>query len=553
MAFVRHYRHLGRYREIANVLARYGFGMLVDQLGLRGLLVSRSMSEGKERETRLTGPRRLLGALQELGPTFVKLGQILSTRPDLLPRDYIEELEKLQDTVPPFPFPQVEELLERELGLPWSEIFASLSPSPLASASIGQVHLAQLKSGETVVVKVQRPGVERIIEVDLEILFDLARVLETRTAWGKQYGLVSIVEEFSRSLSAELDYSQEGRNADRMAGLFKDDPRVVIPRVYWEYSTRRVLVMEYLEAIKISDTERLKAAGYNCPRIAQHLVEIILKQIYEFGFFHTDPHPGNLGVLAGERLVLMDFGQVGHMSQDTREKAVDMVLAMVRYDVDGVMRSLLEIGVVQHRVDRASLRRDLSFLQEKYYGLPLAQIKVGEALRELVDLSFKYQIRIPPEFVLAIKCLITTEGVVQQLHPQISMLELAENFARQVLRRRFELRNVRRSVEHSLLEVWYLLRSLPRRWENVLGLLEEGEIKIVLEHKNLPDFSSRLSRISNRLVLSILLGSLIIGSSLMAQRSPGGLFQNLPVAEIGFTIAAAIGFWLVISIIRSGR
>lgn len=552
LALVKRYRHIARYREIANVLARHGFGFIIDQAGLRGFLSRRSLEEGKEGAGYLTPPERLLRALGELGPTFIKLGQILSTRPDLIPREYLVQLEKLQDQVPPYPFEQVEELLKRELDGDWERIFDYIDPIALASASIGQVHQAALHSGESVVIKVQRPGVEQVVETDIEILFDVARLLESRTAWGRHYSLVGVVEEFAYSLSGELDYSREGRNADRMSALLADDPRVVIPKVYWEFSTRRVLVMEYVEAIKISSLDRLQEEKIDRQAVARNLVETILKQVYDFGFFHTDPHPGNLAVLPDGRLVFMDFGQVGRLDDHIREQAVSMILSMVRYDVDGVMRGLLEIGVVHQRVDRAALRRDLTRLQEKYYGLPLAEIHVGEALRELVDLSFTYRIRIPSEFALAIKCLITTEGVLEQLDPQISLLVLAENFARGVLRKRLEPSSIKRSLSRVLLETLGLAQSIPRRTENVLSLLEEGEIKIQLEHRNLRPVARSVNTFTNRLSLSILIGSLVVGSSFIA-RSSEGFLRTIPIAEIGFIAAAAMSVWLILSIIRSGR
>ncbi|NPV89446.1 MAG: AarF/ABC1/UbiB kinase family protein [Firmicutes bacterium] len=552
LTLARRSKHLSRYREIVNVLARHGYGFIADQAGLRGLLSRHSLEEGDRGAGVMTPPQRLIKALGELGPTFIKLGQLMSTRPDIVPRDYLVELEKLQDQVPAFPFEQVEELLQRELELDRDQVFQSIEPVPLASASIGQVHRARLKTGEDAVVKVQRPDVERIIETDVEVMFDVARLLEARTAWGKHYGLVGIMEEFAHSLLGELDYGREGRNADRMAQLFAGDQRVAIPRVFWEISTRRVLVMEYVDFIKISSVDRLREEKIDPRVVARNLVESVLMQVYEFGFFHTDPHPGNLGVLPEGRLLLMDFGQVGRIDEPTREKAVDLILAMVRYDAEGVMKSLLEIGIVRDRVDRASLRRDLVRLQDKYYGLPLVEIHVGEALKELVDLSFTYRVRIPSEFVLAIKCLMTTEGVLEQLDPKLSLLEMAEGFAKGVLRKRMEPARLKKTLSKTLLEMTGLAQSIPRRTENVLSLIEAGEVKLQLEHHNLRPLSRSVNTFTNRLSLSILIGSLVIGSSFIA-RSTDGFLRTIPIAEIGFIAAAAMSVWLILSIIRSGR
>lgn len=553
MVLGRRYRHLARYREVANILAKHGFGYLIGQLGLRELLPRWSERVQTKQRARLTAPQRVFYALEELGPTFVKLGQILSTRPDLIPREYIVELERLQDDVPPFPFEQVQEVIRQDQGKEITELYREFQPTPLASASIGQVHRAVLISGEEVVVKVQRPMIQQVIETDLEIMFDLARLLEARTSWGKFYRLVDIVEEFATSLLAELDYTVEGRNADRFKKMFTDDPTVYIPQVYWEYSTKRVLILEYVEAIKVSAVERLIRAGYSREKVAQNAVNALLKQIYVYGFFHADPHPGNLGVLPGERIVFMDFGQVGRIDAATREKAVDMILAMVRYDVGGVMRSLLDIGIAQHTVNKQVLRRDLTRLQEKYYGLPLSQISVGEALQELVDLSFKHQIRIPAEFTMVIKSLITMEGLVKQLDPKISMLDVAEPFARKLVRGRLTAQRLQRRALEALGELYGIMTRVPQQVENILGQVEEGELRLQLEHRNLNRVMQRLNIIANRIALSIMIAGLIVGSSLIAQRADAGSLWSLQIAEGGFVVAMAMGLWLIVAIFRTGR
>lgn len=553
MPLLKRFRNLTRLREIANVLSRHGFSYLFDQAGLQNLLHRRSVAEGAERQGKLTTPQRMFLAINELGPTFIKIGQIISTRPDLVPWPYLEQLEKLQDMVPPFPAEQVEEIFRQDQQKSLTEVFVDFEPVPIASASIAQVHRARLMTGESVVIKVQRPDIQRVIEMDLEILFGLARLLEARTVWGKHYGLVDTLEEFAQALRAELDFTSEGRNADRFYNLFADDPGVVIPKVYWEYSSRRFLVMEYIDGIKMTATEQLRSEGFDLQQIGRNFVNAILRQIYVFGFFHSDPHPGNLAVMPGAKIVFMDFGQVGRVDELTREKAVNLVLAMVRYDVDDVMRGLLDIGVVRRKVNRTALRRDLNRLQQKYYGMPVAQIEVGVALQELVDLSYRYEIKIPAEFALAIKCLVTSEGVLQQLDPEISLLELAEPFARRIVRQRMAPKEIQRSLTRAALEFWNVTHRVPKQVENVLGLMEEGELKVQLEHQNLHRFSGRLNIMANRLALSVLIGSLIIGSSLIVNRAPGAFLSRLPIAEIGYIAAAAMGFWLVVSIFRSGR
>lgn len=553
MPMGRRYRHLARYKEVANILAKHGFGYLFGQIGLRDLLPRWSERERIKTKTRMTAPQRVFSVLEELGPTFVKLGQILSTRPDLIPREYIAELERLQDDVPPFSFEQVQDIIRTDQGKEIPELFRDFAPVPLASASIGQVHRAVLLNGEEVVVKVQRPMIQQVIETDLEIMFDLARLIESRTNWGKFYRLVDVVEEFSTALLAELDYTVEGRNADRFQKMFADDPTVYIPAIYWENSTRRVLVMEYVEAVKVSAVEKLLEAGYSLERVAQNAVNALLKQIYVHGFFHADPHPGNLSVLPGEKIVFMDFGQVGRVDAAIREKGVDMILAMVRYDVNGVMRSLLEIGITQHTVNHQLLRRDMTRLQEKYYGLPMSQISVGEALQELIDLAYKHQIRIPAEFTLLIKSLVTMEGMVNQLNPEMSMLDIAEPFARRMVKGRMTPKRLQRRVIETLGEWYGFATRVPRQVENILGQVEEGEIRLQLEHRNLNRVMMRLNVIANRIALSIMIAGLIVGSSLISQRADSSSLWSLKIAEGGFVVAMAMGLWLIVAIFRTGR
>lgn len=551
MALRRKYRHLARYREIANVLAKHGFGYILGRIDLKDLL-TRRLTESRETH-RLGIPRRIFLVLEELGPTFVKLGQILSTRSDLLPGPILEELEKLQDNVPPFEWDAVAGVIQTELGKPVDELFTEFRREPLASASIGQVHLARLANGEQVVVKVQRPGIAQNIEIDLDILFDLARLIQSRSELAQLYRLDEIVEEFARTLQAELDYTQEGRNADRFRHNFRDDPTVYIPRVHWDYSSRKVLVMEYVEGIKISNREELRQQGYDLKKVARHVVQAMFRQVYEFGFFHSDPHPGNLAVLAGERIAFMDFGQVGRVDRDLKEKALDLVLGMVRYDADAVVEGLLNIGVVDHKINMSGLKRDIDRLQEKYYGLPLAQINLRQAMKELLDVTFRYRIRVPAEFTLMLKSLLTLEGLVEHLDPGVSLFDLGEPLGKRIIQERYAPDRIRRVLREQLTELYGLARRLPKRLDRILSRMESGGLKLELEHQHLSRYFFRLNVIANRIAMSIILASLIIGSSLLAQSDNRLVIGGLPIAEIGFVIAALIGFWLVVSVFRSGR
>ena len=551
MRLTNRYKHIARYREIANVLTKHGFGFLLDQAGVLGGM--RFPWEKKSRRDKVSTAQRIHLALEELGPTFIKIGQLMSTRPDLFPPDVIQELEQLQDQVQPVSFAEIRKIVEAELGAPINEVFAEVDENPLATASIGQVHRGRLAAGEEVVLKVQRQGVERLIETDLEILFDIARLLEWRTSWGRFYKLGEMVEEFARAVRQEVDYTYEGQNADRFRGNFAGVDEVVSPRVFWPFTTRRVLVLEYIEGIKINALEEMRAVGYNLTSMAKKVADAVFKQVLVDGFFHGDPHPGNIAVVTGEKILFLDFGMVGRLDEFMKDRFAAMLLNIVRRDIDGIVRVLLEIGRAHAKVNKHNLRRDINYLFTKYYDRPLQEIRIGEALRELLGLSYIYRIRIPSEVVLLTRTMILLEGTIEKLDPKLSIIDLAEPFGKKLLYEKMAPgRMAKRLLEHGL-DIITLTRELPRRADNLLHTIEEGELGFKLELKNFVQFVNRLNIISNRLSFSVIIGSIIIGSSLIAQRSESILLRRYPVAEIGFVTAVLMGMWLLVSIIRSGR
>lgn len=543
-------RHLTRVKEILEVLAKHGLSQLLSQIGLEDRFIK---WKGKEVNSHLSSPERLRLALEDLGPTFVKLGQLLGTRPDILPMEYISELEKLQDQVNPVPFTLIASEIEKELGMRLNQVFAHLDESPLASASIGQVHLGKLLDGTQIVVKVQRPRVSEVIENDLAILFDLARVIEENTKWGVFYRVVDLTEEFSQAIREEVDYTIEGRNADRFRKMFLDSEEVKIPKVYWEYTSVRVLVLEYIDGVKISHLEILEAKGYDRDKIARRLANSIFRQIYIHGFFHADPHPGNVAVMRGEVIALMDFGMVGRIRDELKSQFVNLVLAIVRQDTKEMVELLLDIGKAHGKVNKSNLQKDLERLMHQYLDRPLSQVALGDIVRKMLSMAHGYKIRVPVEIILLGKCLVTLEGLVKRLSPNISIIDLAEPFGKELIKERFSPKRIKKVFLNQVVDLGYSIISLPKRVDNLISQLEEGELRVKLEHQNLQHIVRRLNIIGNRLSFSIVIAAIIIGSSLIARVAPSKLLTSLPIAEVGFIVALLMGLWWLYSILRSGR
>jgi ubiquinone biosynthesis protein len=554
MPLYKRYSHLSRYRDIANILFKHGLGYVIDILGFREFLSYRMKFFKREKaKLPLSLAQRIRMVLEELGPTFIKFGQLLSTRSDIIPAEIIKELEKLQDDVPPFSFEDVKTQIQNELGGSISEFFSEFEKKTLAAASIGQVHRAVLKNGENVVVKVQRPGIEKIVERDLDVLFDIARIAERRTEIGKIYSLTELVEEFARIIKEEMDYTREGRNADKFRKNFSNLNYIQIPKVYWQFTTKRVLTMEMVKGIKISNITKIKEMGFDSNLIAEKLARVFLKQVLIDGFFHGDPHPGNIFITEKGQIALMDFGVVGRIDDDLKFRFVNLILDIIKKDTDSIARDVLQIGIIKRKVDFRELKKDIREIFQKYSELPLIEISIGESLREVMGLAYKYNVVIPSDLTLLAKTTITLEGIIKNLSPAVSLIEMAEPFGRELIKERFSLRYIKRRTMENISELSIVLSSIPIKIHSILEKMEEGKIRLNLQHTNLDKLISKLDIISNRLSFSIIVASLIVGSSLIAQRSPNSFLWGLPVAEIGFIMAGIMGFWLLISILRSGR
>jgi ubiquinone biosynthesis protein len=555
----RTYQHVNRYRQILTVLVRYGFGDLVDRLKIGqylevGLqLVARHRREPTEKHTRA---ERVRMALEELGPTFIKFGQVASTRPDLVPAEFIAELEKLQDAVPPFPFEQLRQIVETELHKPLDAAFTQFDQTSLAAASIGQVHRGRLPDGEEVVVKVQRPNIRHTIEVDLEILLHLATLLERHVEEARLHRPTKIVEEFARVMEQELDYNAEAAHLERFANQFLNDDTVYVPKVYRDLSTSRVLTMEYVDGVNASDLRALAEHNLDRKRIATRGAELILKQVFVHGFFHADPHPGNVFVLPSDVICYLDFGMVGRLDRRTREDFADLIHGAAVRDPGKTTTALLRMTERDHDVelDVRALERDIAELIDLHVATELGRVDMGRLLQDMLQLVRRHRLRIPADLVTMLKAMVTVENLGVVLDPELDMVKAAAPYVRRLKMERFSPRRLLGDLYESGSDLLHLAREIPSGARELLRLTKRGGLRIGLEHRGFEKMLDTYEHTANRVSFAIVVAALVVGSSLIVVSDIPPKWGEIPVIGlVGFLVAGVMGLLLLIAILRHGR
>lgn len=539
-------RHFRRYQHIFTIFVRHGFGFALSQLPAEPSWI-RDLSPLPDPDA-ANLPSHFRQALEELGPAFVKLGQMLSTRPDLLPPAYITELIKLQDCVSPVSWEEIRDVMEKELGSPPEELFRYIDPQPIAAASLAQVHAAELSSCEKVVIKIQRPNILPTIRTDLEIIHDVARYAEHHTALGRVYNLEEIADDFADTLNNELDYQREGRNADRFRVNFTNQSDLHIPKVFWKYSTRRVLVLEYIEGIKIDNIKVLDEAGYDRKEIAAKAARMIIKEILEDGYFHADPHPGNLVVMDKGIIGAMDFGMVGYLSDQDRLNLIRLYTVAVRLDSQGVVDELIHIGAAPPDVNRRMLARNVERILRYYNGLPLKEIRAAEVINDIMPLAFEYHLRLPPNLWLLGKTLAILEGVGLTLDPDFDVFAFSGPYVtRLLLKSALPNRHWVESLFRKGVTWVDLLDEIPRAGRLFLDRFEKGKPICLTLDQNVLD---RLDNLVTRLALSIIITGMIIGLGTVIPSITGSALIIQIVIGLGFFIALLLGVYLLVTIIR---
>ncbi|MGZ4414963.1 MAG: ABC1 kinase family protein [Gaiellaceae bacterium] len=548
-------RNLGRLSEIAQVAVRHGFGYWFDSHRLTDLFPRRSARDEVDGQPSQRG-QHLREMLDELGPTFVKFGQLLSTRPDVLPPDIINELRGLQDDVRPFPIADVEKVIEEDLGLTIGQLFTEFDEKPIAAASIGQVHRATLPNGKQVAVKVQRPGAPRQIEADVALLYQAAKIAKERVRALDFIDAHQLVDEFARSIRQELDYRLEARNADTFHRNFAGHPHVRVPRVFWTYTRSRVLTLEWLDGIQVADVDAEHWSLEDRRDIAYLMTETWMTMIFRHGFFHGDPHPANVLVLGnGDQIGLVDFGAVGKLTDDDISKLTRIFIDAAAENIEALPRRLAELGVRYPKEREEEFLAELREMYYRYYGASLAEIDPLQVIREAFQLIYSMNLRLPTRFLLLDKAIATLGSVGVDLYPEFNVFEVARPYARGLMLERFTPQRMANRARKESLRLGAMALELPYQIHDVLEEFRDGQIEIGFVHKGLDDLLNRMDVVFNRLVIAMVVAGGLIGSSLIgifAKTGPHILGINI-ISVVGFAFSGLLGLWLLWGVVRSGR
>lgn len=564
-------RDLGRLHEIASILIRYGFGDIVRRMGMANALERAGRAllwKHAEELAHLEPAARARRALEDLGPTFIKLGQVLATRVDLLDPEWIAEFSKLQDSAPPTPYADIRQQLSEDLGAPPEEVFAAFDPEPLAAASIAQVYRARLKDGSAVVVKVRRPDVQSIIEADLRWLMRLVELVETENPELRNFRPQEIVRQFELSLRRELDFATECSNTERIAKNFEGytdpdaippaaglpaAPIIVIPRIHWQYTGERVCVQEYIDGIPGRDLAAADHAGLNRKILARRGARAVLKMIVEDGFFHADPHPGNVYYLPGNRIAFIDFGMVGRLTEERRDQMIQLLYGFVQHEPERIIDVVCNWSS-EGLTDEEGLAREIQTFVDKYHGVPLKQLSLGAMLSDLMTILRKYRITLPSDLALLVKAFITLEGMGRELNPDFEMAAEAMPILTQSVRARYAPAALIKRGWRSIGEMLAMISGLPHDLSKLLRTARRGRLEIHIDVTHLKHVGNQLDGAANRMVVGIVVASLIIGSSIVMTVPGGPTLLGLPTfGLLGFLGAGSGGVWLLLSILKSNR
>jgi len=551
------YKNIQRLRQIITILIKHGFYPIIERIHLTKLISLPQRIIGKKttvQQEAVSFAIRTRLAFEELGPTFIKFGQILSTRPDILPEEFIKELLKLQDEVPPFPFPDVVRVIENEFKKPVKELFKDIDEKPVAAASIAQVHKAVTMDGEDVVIKVQRPNIETTIDDDISILQYLAKLIVKYIQESKVYDPVGMVEEFAITIKREMDFTLEASYTERFKKKHSNDPRIFIPSIYWNLTGKKVLTMERITGIKIDNIEKLRQSGIDTEKISHIVAEALFRQVFEFGVFHGDLHSGNIFVLGPEKVAFVDFGIVGRVDQEMQENLADIFVGLVSEDYELLTKVYLKMGILPEDIDEASFKRAYQDILFAYFGKPFKMTSIGELFMDYIRLAARYRIRMPRELLLLDKCILELEGLGRLLHPDVNVLVESQQFAQKLIAKRFGPAAMAKGAVDTVKEYQTFVHTFPSQMGQILKKMMSDKFTVDFVHKGLEELMGEMDRSSNRLTFGVIVAALIIGSSLVMAFGGGPKLYGYPFMGIlGFIAAGVLGLWLAFLILRSGK
>lgn len=543
-------KKITRFKDIVAILVKYGFDEIVQRMELPGTDFIRKISPIEE-DMQLY--ERIRCATEELGPTFVKFGQIMSLRPDLLPNELLTELEKLQEDVPSFELADVELMIEKSLGEPIKEVFSVFDVEPIAAASLSQVHRAVLKhDGHIVSVKIRRPGIVKMIQSDLDILETLAGFLDQKFDGLRTYDLPELVNVIRINLTKELDFNIELRNM-KIARSYASETEIYIPKAYEEYSSEKLLVMEFVQGAKFKEVG--PGSKYDAERLAKQGLHAAVKQILEDGFFHADPHPGNLLVTEDINLCIIDWGMVGRLTEKDRFELIDLLKAVVDKDSDALVHSLLRVCQARGKsIHPRAMERELLDILDTYYAVPIKDMDLGQLLISLTRLIRNHQLRLPPDLVIMIKALVTAEGSARQAYPELNVISEIEEYVTHLAAQRFSPEIMWRNLRNTFSSIWASQRDIPRQIQQIISKLDRGDLGFHLQLDKLEQLVNTLESASNRLTTGIITGAIIMGSSMIITTGIGPYLFGLPaLGVIGYLLSVVLGLWLVITILRTKK
>lgn len=548
------YRHLKRYRKIAEVLIKNGLGVIVERLDLNKYLPLKKRINNDKVLYKKDLSVRLRKVLQELGPTYIKLGQLLSTRADILPPNYIQELRKLQDKVEPVPFEEIEIVLIKELGVDYIKNFKKIDKTPQAAASIAQTHKAKLENGCDVILKIQRPGIDKVVQIDFEILKNLFAMADERGLLPGFLNIDKLLDEFRESLKKELNFKRELVNIKKFKENFKENKNIIAPDVFKNISTKKTLVLEEIKGFKLSEIKEADRKKINGQSLAALGAKAFMKQVLVDGFFHADPHPGNIFALENNKIAYIDFGLMGQLTEEDKDKLGILFIALLKKDINIITDILLEMGSFDKEVNQRKFKLEIQDLMNRYYGIELAEIDFSVIVDDIERLLYNFHIRMPEEFFLLFRAIGVSEGVGYLLDPSFNIIDVAQDFMKELIINKLQPTYLIDKAVNSLWNLRTITKDLPAKLNNLVNSIIDDDFTIRFKHINLEQISDKLDIVSNRLSISLIISAIIIGSSMILQTNMQPSIYGIPLfGFLGYIIAGILGIWLVISILRSGK